>query len=64
MHFFNFLKWNQKGNLLRVGSMFNVFNDFGLSHSTREYFEKLALQKKAKQPTLNVSISKTKTNSE
>ena len=35
-----------------------------LTHSAPEHFEKLALKKKAKHPTLNAYISKTRTNSE
>ena len=35
-----------------------------LTHSTREYFEKLAFKKKAKNESLNGCISKTRANSE
>ena len=35
-----------------------------LTHSTPEYFEELALKKKAKYPPLNRYISKTRTNLE
>ena len=41
-----------------------TYNSNWLTHSARVYFKKLALQKKAKHPTLNASISKTKTNLE